>query len=122
MWSVRLRTRVWILASCCLVIGGIVSCIAAPPVSAQSAPNGGFNLTTSPVYVALATKPDSSVSAPIKVQNNAAKAVTLHIKLMKFQAHGTDGGAQLLDPNSNDPSTKWVSFSTSTIVAQPGAW
>jgi len=118
MHNVRLLNRVWMLVVCCLFTGALVSV----PVHAQSIGGNGFNLTTSPVYVTLTTKPGATVSTPIKVQNNAAKAVTLHVKLMKFQAHGTDGGAQLLTPAANDLSAKWVSFSTDTIVAQPGAW
>jgi hypothetical protein len=114
--------RVWLrfrlLAT--LFVAGCVLVVAAPVAAASSGSN--YNVTTSPVYVPLATKPGQAVSAPIKVQNNAAKPVMLNLKLMKFKAYGKDGRAQLLTPSANDPSVKWVSFSQTSLVAQPGVW
>ncbi|HSX07380.1 MAG TPA: hypothetical protein VLG11_00635 [Candidatus Saccharimonadales bacterium] len=104
-----------------LVIAALFGCWIVPGVAAaQSAPT--FNLTTSPVYATLATKPGQAVSTQIKVQNNASTAVTLTVQLMKFKAYGTSGQAQLLTSDGNDPSMKWVSFSATTLVARPGVW
>ena len=91
-------------------------------VQAQTTADANFNLTTSPVFVSLATPPNQTVSTPIRVQNNAQKAVRLEVKLMKFKAYGLDGEARLLEPEPNDPSVSWVKFSTTSFEAQPQAW
>jgi len=117
MGRIRLRSLNWIvLVGCMLAFGGF-----APPAHAQPANDTAFSLTTSPIFATLATTPGGQVSTPLKVQNNAQHAVTLNVKLMKFRAYGGSGDAELLDPDG-DPSLKWVSFSATTIVAQPGAW
>jgi hypothetical protein len=112
------RTRFKLAALFVLTLG----CMGGVTYAQSSVAPPNFNLTTSPVYATLSTKPDQIVSTPIKVQNNATKAVTLHVQLMKFKAYGNDGRAQLLTPDAHDPSAKWVSFSTNMVVAQPGIW
>lgn len=107
-----------------LLICSVLCCGAlVPTVHAESPINPSiYNVTTSPVYTTLTTKPNQTVSTPIKLQNNASSALEFHVKLLKFKAYGKDGKAQLLSPSANDVSTKWVQFSQTKIVAQPGAW
>lgn len=92
------------------------------PIAAADSTSSDFSLTTSPVYATLTTQPQQAVSTPIKVFNNAAKPVDLDVKLLKFRASGGAGQAELLNPSPNDPSISWVSFSRTSLTAQPGVW
>jgi hypothetical protein len=44
------------------------------------------------------------------------------MRLDTFSAKGTSGAANITAPSPNDPSSKWVSLSPSSFVAQPGIW
>jgi len=119
MRRIRLRSFTLIVLAGCLLAGGW---FGMPLAHAQATSGTAFSLTTSPIFATLTTTPGGQISTPLKVQNNAQHAVTLNVKLMKFRAYGGSGDAELLNPDGNDPSLKWVSFSATTIVAQPGAW
>ena len=101
-----------------------VWCAGAIPIAhaADNSTKSTYNVTTSPVFTTLTAKPKQTVSTPLKVQNNAASAVELQVKLLKFKAYGKDGRPQLLNPEANDASVSWVHFSQTKLVAQPGAW
>jgi len=116
----RIRTPIvrWVAGlSCLLLCGGF---LAGSASAASDTTPATYNVTTSPVYTTLTTTPGQTISTPVRVQNNAATPIDLQVKLMKFKAYGQDGKAQLLTPDSNDPSVKWVSFSQTKLAAQPG--
>lgn len=110
--------------------GGLLIAIAVlmftlvpmPLVQAAEPAREGFNLTLSPLPISLVTKPGQSVSTPIRVQNTGTQAVRLKVSLMKFSAKGTAGEPAIAEPTAQDTYTKWVSFSKTSFVAQPGVF
>jgi len=114
------KARVVAAVGCALL--WIIFLLATTVHAAEPPANASYNLTTSPVFTTLTTKPGQAVKTQIKVQNNASKAVDLRVSLMKFKAYGQDGRAQLLTPKADDPSVAWASFSRPVVSAQPGVW
>jgi hypothetical protein len=84
--------------------------------------NSGTNLTTAPIYTDLVVKPGNTTSTTLQVQNNAAKPVTVNIKLKEFDALGDSGNAHIYTPPVGDLAVQWVSFSKNNFLAQPGVW
>ena len=82
----------------------------------------GSVLTTSPIAADLSAKPGQSVSTNLQVENNGTVAETINVKLEKFKPLGNTGQATIYKPSSSDASVKWVNFSRTSFVAQPGVW
>ena len=108
----------WKRATALLSALVIASTMIAWPQSASAA--GGFNLTLSPLPISLKAKPGETITTPLSVQNTGSEAVRLKVSLMKFGANGTAGEPSIEDPAPNDEFIKWVKFSKTTFVAEPG--
>ena len=90
--------------------------------SGQALANSGTSLSISPPTNVVTTKPNSSVSVPIKVENNGSSPIVLRVSLMKFGAYGTSGKALLTKFKPSDTYAKWVTFSKTNLTANPGVW
>lgn len=110
----KVRASLWLIPLT------LISIILWPAFSYADSP--AVDLTSSPISLSLPITPGSSYTTPIEVMNNAAKPVTINMKLDKFGAVGTSGLAQIITPKANDISATWVTFSPQTFVAQPGVW
>ncbi len=82
----------------------------------------GISLTTSPVFLSTVVRPGTSVTRTLQLMNNSSQPVKIDMQLDVFSANGATGEPTITEPSSNDPSPKWVSFSPSSFVAQPGVW
>jgi hypothetical protein len=90
------------------------------PLSALAA-GESTNITTSPIAVDISVKPGQSKTTTLQVQNNGSKTVILNVEATTFTAKGSNGEAAI-NPKQDDPSLKYVSFSPSTVTAEPGVW
>lgn len=99
----------------------VCSVLLSSLVQAES-PTGSLNLTTSPLPISLDTKPGSSVSADLRVQNSGSQTETLKVDLQKFRAYGESGKPQLISREPGDDYFDWVHFSETTFTAEPGVW
>lgn len=90
--------------------------LAAPP------PEGGVNLTISPLPINLVAKPGTSVSADLKVKNNNPKPERLKATLYKFRAYGDEGKPLIEDLGPADDYKSWVTFSQDQFEAEPNVW
>jgi hypothetical protein len=91
-------------------------------LSSALAQTGSLDLTTSPLPISLKTKPGSSVTTDLRVQNSGARTETLKVDLYKFRAYGDSGKPQILDREPGDDYFDWVSFSERTFRAEPNVW
>lgn len=90
--------------------------------SGQALANSGTSLSITPPTKIVTAKPNSSVNVPIKVENNGSGPIELKVTLMKFGAYGTSGKATLYRFKPSDTYAKWVTFSKTNFVANPGVW
>ena len=91
------------------------------PLSAYAATDSaGFNLTISPLPISLKTKPGQTTTTPLSVQNTGSQPVQLRVSLMKFSAKNDTGEPVIQDPGPGDTYLKWVSFSKTSFLANPG--
>ncbi len=88
-------------------------------VSTASAATTGTNLTTSPVSEVVSSKPGTTTTVIMHVQNNNPQPVPIAIKLFTFGAAGTSGKPALQPASSDDPFLSWAHFSPSAFVAPP---
>lgn len=87
-----------------------------PTLQPKEKPEGGIDLTVSPVFINLLTDPGKKVSSQIKIKNNSNQTEYLAIKLAKFEA-STDGSMpKLMKLDPNDEFLKWISFSESQFT------
>ena len=116
----RQRYTTWFLVVSCglLLFGALVQQLSGLSLAAS----GGSTLTTSPVSVSLTTKPGTSISTDLQLQNNSSNSVEIAVHLQEFKASGEDGQAQIYVPPAGDPSLGWVHFSEDRFVAEPGVW
>lgn len=91
------------------------------PATTLAAPND-FNLTTSPLPIDLVTTPGHSITTNLRVQNSGTEPMTLKVGLRKFKADGTTGSPLISNCSTSDDFCKWVSFSKTSFLAQPGEW
>jgi hypothetical protein len=107
-----------------VVLSSIVSAAALPASASAIEPAtvSGSVLTTSPVSAVISAEAGHSVSTNLQVQNNGTTPETINVKLEKFKPQGDGGQATIYKPTSSDQSTKWVSFSRTSLIAQPGVW
>ena len=99
---------------------GMLFLFSFPSTHAQSP--GNLNLTTSPLPISLRTKPGTSISTDLRVQNSGTATENLKIDLYKFRAYGTEGKPQIIDREPGDDYFDWVSFSQRTFKAEPNVW
>jgi hypothetical protein len=117
MLRYRLERRVTLV----LMLAVFIATLAGSAHSALAA-DTGFNLTTSPLPIALTTLPGKSVATELKVQNSGGTPVKIRLSLLKFKSSGTDGQPTLEKRGPGDEFFDWVSFSRSSFVANPGVW
>lgn len=91
------------------------------PSARVGAAGEASNITTSPISVDLHIRPGESETTTLQVQNNGPRTVDIKVEAATFTAKGSDGQAAI-SPKKDDPSLKWVSFSPSTVTAEPGVW
>jgi hypothetical protein len=108
----KVFAAVLLLTAACLLM-------PAPPVSAA---DEGFNILTSPLPIKLITAPGKTVSAELRIKNQATQNETIKVGLMKFGAEGDLGRPNIYDLTSKDTFSQWVHFSPSLFVAEPGVW
>jgi hypothetical protein len=90
--------------------------------SLAHAASGDFNITTSPLPVLLATKPGTTTSTTLRVQNSGTTATRFKVELKKFRARGDTGKPLLVNRQPGDDYFDWVSFSKTSFEAEPGVW
>lgn len=100
--------------------------LAVGPVFAQTTsptspplPEGGINLTISPIFLNLVTDPGKPVSSQLRVTNNSNQTEFLKIDVAKFEAGKGGEAAQILDVTDDDEFTKWISFSAQSFTLDP---
>jgi hypothetical protein len=81
-----------------------------------------FNITTSPLPVLLNTKPGTTVTTKLRVENSSSESTRFKVSLKKFKANGDSGNPQILDKQSGDTFFDWVSFDRTSFVADPNVW
>ena len=102
----------------------VVLCLFIATLTAKHvlAAGGGTNITTTPVYTTLSTKPGTTATTIMHVMNNGTKPQPMTVHLNKFSAYGGSGQAAIAAPAAGDTSASWVHFSPASFVAQPGVW
>ncbi len=93
--------------------------VMLPPLSAAAASS---NITTSPITADLSVHPGQTETTTLQVENNGSAPVSIAVQLKEFRPVGTDGQAQIYNPEPSDPAPSWVHFSQMTLTAQPGVW
>jgi hypothetical protein len=106
----------------CVQLAAIFSPAVATAATDSPAPSSELNLTTSPLPISLVAKPGSSVSTDLRIKNSGATTEQLQVGLLKFGAFGDTGKPELLDFGPQDTYSKWVTFSTTRITAEPNVW
>ncbi|MEO8105565.1 MAG: hypothetical protein ABI602_04505 [Candidatus Saccharibacteria bacterium] len=109
--------RTYIFASLLVLLVSLL--LPSAPARALS---GGFNLTTSPSPISLATSPGSTVTSEFRVLNNAPQLEHLKVGLMKFRSTGETGRPNLYDRGPGDSYFDWIKFTPSSFDAPTGQW
>lgn len=94
----------------------------ALPASAQTTPDGGLRLITSPLPINLSGEPGTSVTTDLKVKNDGVAPEKLQISMMKFRAYEDSGKPQLLEREDGDEFFNWVRFSEQSFTLAPNEW
>lgn len=79
-----------------------------------------ISITTSPVNEVVSSKPGTTATAILHVQNNNPEPVPMTVKLFTFGAAGTSGKPALQKASPADTFLSWAHFSPATFIAQPG--
>jgi hypothetical protein len=104
------------------LFSGLLLLFLALPTSAQTTPDDGLRLVTSPLPISLTGDPGTSVSTDLKVKNGGNQAETLKVSIMKFKAYEDSGKPQLLEREEGDNYFDWVRFSEPTFTLAPNEW
>ena len=80
-----------------------------------------FQIITSPLPIKLTLKPGQSTSINLRVKNQGPIAEPISVGLMKFTASSTNGSPNISKLSASD-NYSWISFSPSSIEAQPNIW
>jgi hypothetical protein len=107
---------------CAAVLLLTVTCLLVSAKPASAATDEGFNILTSPLPIKLTTPPGKSVSAELRIKNQATHNETIKVGLMKFGAEGENGRPNLFEISNKDTYAQWVHFTPSLFVAEPGVW
>jgi hypothetical protein len=102
-------------------LGGVfmpLTAFAADPAN----PDGSFNIIVTPQPVSLVTKPGTTTSTDLRVQNQSLGTEHVKITLMKFSAEGESGTPRLIEFADGETEKDWVSFSRTHFDAQPNIW
>lgn len=97
-------------------------CVVSTSHVSAAEQQDALNLTISPVTLQLSTTPGVSVSAPVKVRNNARSAETLHISMLTFTPDASGEKPILKDPTAQDAFMSWFSVSEDRFTIQPSEW
>jgi hypothetical protein len=98
--------------------------ISAGPaqVMAQTVSTPGFAAEISPLPILLQTKPGTTVTTDLRVNNPSTHDEQLKAELKTFTQDGPDGTVTIHDPTPADSYLSWVSFSQNQFDAPPGLW
>ena len=112
-----------------LRLGGTVFAIAvivaytiSPSAHAQSTSTEGFAASISPLPILLTTKPGTSVSADLRVNNPSTHDEKLKTVIKTFTQDGADGKVTLHELTPADDFVNWISFDKPVFDAPPGLW
>ena len=105
-----------------ILLSGVVIVASLLTFTPAKAADTGFNLTTSPLPIALTTLPGVPVSTELRVQNSGTSAIKIRLSLLKFKSSGTNGQPTLEKRGPGDEFFNWVSFSRDSFIANPGVW
>ena len=109
-----------LLVTSCLPL--LLSSLGLPSiVSAQASPTEGISLQVSPLPIELTGKPDTSVSASLRVRNAGTQDEQLQVKILKVSADD-NGNVHLTEPRQGDELVSWVHFSKTVFDAPAGQW
>jgi hypothetical protein len=89
---------------------------------AQAVTTPGFAAEISPLPILLETKPGTSVSTDLRVNNPSTHDEQLRVELKTFTQEGPNGNVVIHDPTPADDYINWVSFSKTVFNAPPGLW
>jgi hypothetical protein len=105
-----------------LVVASFAILILWPRVAAAQTEAPGFNLTTSPLPISIATMPGKTVSENIRVRNSGPREETIRVGLLKFSADQISGKPVLAERAKGDNYFDWVTFTPSKLTLSPNEW
>jgi hypothetical protein len=100
----------------------VASSLKPPSAHAQTTPTEGFAASISPLPILLSTKPGTSVSADLRVNNPSTHDEKLKVVVKTFTQDGADGKVSLHDVTPADVFVNWISFNKPVFDAPPGLW
>jgi len=113
-----MRSQSPLLVKLSLIALGLVTVLSVFPKQALAA-GQGVSITTSPVSEVISSKPGTTATTVLHVQNNDPEPVSMTIKLFTFSAGDTSGKPDLQKASPADTFLSWAHFSPSTFMAQP---
>lgn len=94
-----------------------------PPAHAQSSSTDeGFAASLSPLPILLSTKPGTSTSADLRVNNPSSHNQRYKVLVKTFTQDGADGKVTLHEPGPGDDFVNWIHFDKTVFDAPPGLW
>jgi len=82
-----------------------------------------LNITLSPVYLNLQTKPGVPLNTEIKVRNNGGQTETLQLKLGSFKDdRSKTGRPELVEVSGKEDYLQWMTFDQPQYEIKPGEW
>ncbi len=84
-----------------------------------NAPPAGINLSLSPTYVTLLTKPGEEISSEFRLRNNNTFPENLKISISKFTS-SDKGRPVIVDLEKGDEYSSWLDISDDAFILQPG--
>jgi len=101
------------------IIGATLILVAVVWSAPALAAGQSISITTSPVNEVVGSKPGTTATAILHVQNNNPEPVPMTVKLFTFGAAGTSGKPALQKASPADTFLAWAHFSPATFIAQP---
>lgn len=80
------------------------------------------SLTISPSLMDLTANPGDTIKETFRIRNNTDTPIALSISVDKLDPHSRNGEVVPIKPQPNDPSISWVSFETTSFVANSREW
>lgn len=82
-------------------------------------PEGGINMSLTPIFINLTTEPGQTVNSSVKIRNNSNFTEYLHIRVAKFTAEAGGERLTIVDMAPEDQFNKWISFDQNQFVLGP---
>lgn len=79
-----------------------------------------YDVTVSPVFFDLSSKPGGSISDKIRIRNNSSSPIPIVMQVEKIT--GDLNGNITLLPDTTDQTLSWVSFKSDKVILPPLEW